>query len=453
MKMMKKAASLLLTMIFIFATFMLSGISVNAQLISDYCTVSDGGKVIWTFDTNTGTLTFSGTGTVDTPDGNFGTSQPWAVYEESITQVVIEDGVDFEMLAFKNCRYASVMVINNDVGGISGFSLNARSNPYLSSISVPASSPYYTSIDDVLFEKDWISNSDELTLECYPPQKSDSSYEIPRNTTSIGSWAFYGCENLNYITIPSSVTNISQEAFVGTGYYNNPSNWENGVLYIGDCLIKVDKNYQGTLYIREGTRLIARNALQESTGITNVITPESLEYINPQGLRKADFPHLWESGALYLGSCLVDVDYETYYSANGNSFTIKEGTTMIAEDAFSVCKFNTITIPKSVASINGDYRHFGETKTINYEGTINEWSKILMSAHQFSDITINCTDGVYSDAILEEPVEADYTWEIVTILLYALVVLIVAAVVAFHIVEKKKKNKKTKESIKEKDVF
>jgi len=36
---------------------------------------------------------------------------------------------------------------------------------------------------------------------------------IPSSVTSIGEWAFYGCEPLTEVTIPSSVTSIGELAF------------------------------------------------------------------------------------------------------------------------------------------------------------------------------------------------------------------------------------------------
>ena len=43
-------------------------------------------------------------------------------------------------------------------------------------------------------------------------------------------------------SVSDSVTSIGIYAFNGTAYYNNPDNWENGTLYIGKRLIKVNND-------------------------------------------------------------------------------------------------------------------------------------------------------------------------------------------------------------------
>ena len=42
-----------------------------------------------------------------------------------------------------------------------------------------------------------------------------NSIEISNNVTSIGGWAFKGCDSLENITIPNSVTSIGESAFEG----------------------------------------------------------------------------------------------------------------------------------------------------------------------------------------------------------------------------------------------
>ena len=46
--------------------------------------------------------------------------------------------------------------------------------------------------------------------------------------------------NLISITIPENVTSIAEKAFEGTALYNSSDNWENGLLYVDSCLIKVN---------------------------------------------------------------------------------------------------------------------------------------------------------------------------------------------------------------------
>ncbi|MBR5220666.1 MAG: hypothetical protein IKV66_06750, partial [Clostridia bacterium] len=59
------------------------------------------------------------------------------------------------------------------------------------------------------------------------------------------------------ITIPDSVTSISQDAFSNTAYYNNASNWSDDVLYIGKHFIEAKTSKTGSYTIKNGTRTIA----------------------------------------------------------------------------------------------------------------------------------------------------------------------------------------------------
>ena len=105
-----------------------------------------------------------------------------------------------------------------------------------------------------------------------------TSVTISSSVTSIGEEAFMDCKNLSSLTIPSSVTSIEPQAVRNTQIYNNQSNWTDGVLYIGDCLI--ESTYTLTkCTIKEGTRLIADHAFISAHYLKSVKFPKTLNYI------------------------------------------------------------------------------------------------------------------------------------------------------------------------------
>jgi hypothetical protein len=79
---------------------------------------------------------------------------------------------------------------------------------YLTSITVGAGNPAYSSADGVLFDKG------KTTLILSPEGKS-GAYTIPSTVTSIGEYAFEDCTNLTGVTIPDGVTSIGAGAFSG----------------------------------------------------------------------------------------------------------------------------------------------------------------------------------------------------------------------------------------------
>lgn len=84
-----------------------------SQIASGNC----GDTISWTLDSD-GTLTCSGIGEIPNYEKGAG-NQPWLGYWESITTLVIEDGITrIGDRAFQNCRYIERAIIGNDVASV-----------------------------------------------------------------------------------------------------------------------------------------------------------------------------------------------------------------------------------------------------------------------------------------------------------------------------------------------
>jgi hypothetical protein len=141
-------------------------------------------------------------------------------------------------------------------------------------------------------------------------------------------------------------------AIEGTALYNNPANWENGALYINDCLIKVDEGFVGHFRIKENTRVIAGYAFARCSSLTSVTIPNSVTSIGDGAFM--DCSAL--SSPIYNIHCFAFMP--TSYSG---AYTIPNSIKQIAGGAFSGCtSLTTVTIPNSVTSI-GDFAFGGCT--------------------------------------------------------------------------------------------
>ena len=189
---------------------------------------------------------------------------------------------------------------------------------------------------------------------------------IPNSVTSIGSYAFSDCTSLTSVTIGNSVTSIGSSAFYNTAYYNDKSNWDNGVLYLSNCLIDTNNDFDSTTdyTIKDGTRIIANHVFSNYTKLKSIIIPDSVTTIG---------------------------DYAFYECTNLTNATIGNGVTSIGERAFNECtNLASITIPDSVISI-GDWA-FSDCKSLKSVTIGNDVTNIGSSAfygcNNLTNITI-----------------------------------------------------------------
>jgi hypothetical protein len=236
------------------------GVKTKTYIAKAIIEVIDAGTTndcIWTITGATGnyTLTISGNGAM----ADYGYDEetdvdnpvPWEQYIDSITTVIIQDGVtNIGKWAFSNCVNLTSVSIGNSVisigdcafrdcsslvtiniprpvasigsetfesctnlsvVNISGSVITIYDDAFehctkLTAVNVDVDNPNYASEDGVVFNKD-------KTILLFCPNGITGSYVIPSSVTTIGDYAFWECSGLTSMTIHESVTSIGDYAF------------------------------------------------------------------------------------------------------------------------------------------------------------------------------------------------------------------------------------------------
>lgn len=299
----------------------------------------------------------------------------------SLASIIIPDSVtSIGSYAFSECHSLTSITLPDGITSISACALQKCKS--LTSVTIPDS---VTSIGGYAFE-----NCISLTSVTLPDgvttigagafQKCTSltSINIPDGVTVISAGAFSECSSLTSITIPDSVTSIGNSAFSSTGYYNNESNWENGVLYIGNHLIAANKNALGREYtVKDGTKTIAEYAFSGCASLTSITLPDSVTIIGACAFQKCtslknvtipDSVTIIGNVAFEKCTMLKSVTVPDSVKTIGacafwgcsslKNVTIGNGVTNIGLEAFFKCSsLNSVIIPDSVISIGN--RAFG----------------------------------------------------------------------------------------------
>ena len=300
--------------------------------------------------------------------------------------------------AFRDCSSLTSLTIPNSVTSIGNAAFCSCSS--LTSMVVEEGNTTYDSRDNCNAIIETATNT--LIAGC-------QNTIIPNSVTSIGSNAFCGCSDLTSITIPNSVTSIGWSAFENTGIYHNEANWENGVLYISNCLIAAKNDISGSYAIKEDTRILAGEAFAYCHSLTSITIPESVTSIGDKAFRDCsslksvvwnakkceDFTYNFnpfngsqsQITSFIIGDRVEHIPaYLCYNMASLTSVTIPSSVTSIGSSAFLKCsRLCSITIPNSVTSIgNTAFSGCSSLTKTNYTGNVADWCNI-----QFGDGNAN----------------------------------------------------------------
>ena len=183
------------------------------------------------------------------------------------------------------------------------------------------------------------------------------SIKIPETIDSLTDKndIFAGCTSLKQIDMPDKPIAVSFTLLNNTAYFNDASNWKDGVLYVDRYLIRAGEGFYGKTecIVPEGTIVIAEHAFSDSKqvrALKKVTLPQSLVCIGSyafsqcsqlaeieigDGIQSIGYNAFsgtayesanWTDNGLYLGNWLIAVK-----NVEMTSFTVREGTVGIAD--------------------------------------------------------------------------------------------------------------------------
>ena len=199
-----------------------------------------------------------------------------------------------------------------------------------------------------------------------------TSVTIGNSLTSIGKWAFYSCSSLTSITIPNSVTSIGYAAFTGTPWYNNISD---GVIYLGKVLYK----YKGTMpantniTIEDGTVSISPSAFEGCSSLSSITIPNSVTSIGAGA-----FSYCSSLTSINIPEGVTNIEANTFLNCSSlTSITIPNNVKSVEHSAFSGCSsLASITFPDDIISI-GEYAFNGTSWYTNQPDGVIYVGKVL----------------------------------------------------------------------------
>lgn len=216
-----------------------------------------------------------------------------------------------------------------------------------------------------------------------------TSITIPDGVEEIGYGAFYHCDDLAQIKLPSSVTDVSSYAFNDTAFVNN-SNDE--FVIVGDGILIAYKGTNPTVNIPEGVKIIADGTFRDNQGITAVNFPESLVKIGEDAFNGCTSllvanrgNNITEIGAnAYKGTKLSNVTiYENVESIGTGAFDLINGTDTVTFEGETLPKLVEGVAAKRIANSSDRTYAFGNMKNAIIKSSINSLTDTVLEPGKY----------------------------------------------------------------------
>lgn len=379
----------------------------TAPATSGTCGAGDSeDSVQWNFNSSTGTLTISGTGKMSNLNNSTETENisdgvgtyPWANLKDSITKIVIDDGVtSIGSKAFIAYTNVTSVNIGKDVSEIGVGALSQLSSCTTFNVS-SENSNFTTDTTGALFDHS------KTKLIAFPCGSSVEEYAIPATVKVISYGAFSRAAHLKTITIPadSSLSTIGYGAFAFTTALETVNVIPASVETIGDIpfaqsgvkyIYCADKDTKDRIQNKVNGLLVDVLLTDETPAIEftdngytyRIDDGKALLVSAPKNVATSTVPSkvtcqgtTYPVTGIWKGAFAISLDWREANSSKDKrnevitSVVLPDSVTQIGERAFYFCKnLSKITIQANTVSI--DYIAFA---TQNTNGTTVDFSAV-----------------------------------------------------------------------------
>ncbi|MBL9126487.1 MAG: leucine-rich repeat domain-containing protein, partial [Verrucomicrobiales bacterium] len=215
--------------------------------------------------------------------------------------------------AFKGCSSLTHVYVPRGVTELGGYAFTGCAS--LAAIDVDPDNALFRSEDGVVFDKAL------TTLVAYPGGRK-GGYVVREGIVRIGSDAFSDCDEVDAVTLPSTLRVIERSAFLGCGKLSD-------------------------MTIPDGVTILGELAFYECTHLTNVTIGE-----NVASMGNHAFSGCTNLVGVTMGGRVGSIGFGAFsYCTRLTSVTIPDGVTSIWASTFAFSGLTSVTVGKGVKNI------------------------------------------------------------------------------------------------------
>ena len=262
---------------------------------------------------------------------------------ENITAVYIPDGITgIGDGAFALCSALTEVYIGRNVTQIGEVAF--ANSVQLASITVSDKNESFDSLDGNLYTEDY------RILVQYAVGKTDTRFSVPEGTYTIGGYAFYACDSLEQVALPTTLTGINKCAFHSCTSLEYVDMSATQVEYIeawafAECRSLVFVN------IWARTESIGEGVFEDCYALGYIIIPESVTDMGRYVFRNTDLTVYCEATSQPTGWSVdwnldgAVVVWDCYTGSEGLSYFISDDGTYYNVVGIGDCTDKDIVIP------------------------------------------------------------------------------------------------------------